>query len=365
MNTLSRRLWAIVLMTVSLSACSQNSDVRDIPIENPRDLDNRGYVPVPSQPGLGGAQLPSAHSLAWPVTFQDASHVIGNTMAQYQPYDGAYWHGGADLRVKAGAAVRAPIAGRVEAGHYSYAIKSDGSMTKYWKAWPAQGNDTYFEVAVVADDGTRYEFHHVNRKTLPASTIALVESGGRANAGDTLGYTIAWSDGVYHHIHYNIVTPGGTRINPEYVSTIIPDTTAPEILSSYAVLSTGTAQNFGTGSFAAAPSEFAIEVRDRLGRNVYSNPPSWARLQFQSGAATTWDFRQTLTREDGTQPALWDFFVKTLRTPLGTSIGTTGGYGTGTSVIRLKVPTGATGPFRIDFADQAGNSTGLTGSIGP
>ena len=361
------RLWAAALLAaLSLTACSQSQGTGDIPIEDPRDLDNRGYVPVPPPaPGAHGIELPAAHSLAWPVEFQDPQHVIGNTMAQFQPYNGSYWHGGADLRVSAGAAIRAPIAGRVEAGHYSYAIKGDGSMTKYWLPWPQQGNATYFEVAVIADDGTRYEFHHVNRSSLPSRVIALVESGGRVAAGELLGYAIRWSDGVYHHVHYNIIAAGGTRINPEYVSTALPDNRAPEILSSFAILASGQTQNFGSGSFAVAPTEFAIEIIDRLGASVYVNPPSFARLRFDSGASTVWDFRKTLTREDGAQPPLYDFFVKTLRTPLGNSIGTTGGYGTGTSVIRLRVPAGAVGPFRIDFADQAGNTAELSGSIGP
>ncbi len=284
-------------------------------------------------------------------------------MAQYQPYGGAYWHGGTDLRVKAGAEVRSPTRGRVEAGHYSYELNEDGSMQKYWKPWPQQGSDTYFEVAVITDDGTRYEFHHVNRTTLPAQIIRLVEAGGEVQAGDLLGYAIRWSDGEYHHIHYNVVAPNGIRINPEYTSTSIPDEVAPKINSIHAVMPVGNSVIFGTGEFVSAPSEFVVDVVDYLGTNIYQHPPQKARLVFDSGEETIWDFTKTLRVSGNMSPHIWEFFKESLRTPGGTVLNTTGGYGMGRTLVRLKVPAGAAGPFRIELSDQAGNKVSANGRI--
>ena len=96
--------------------------------------------------------------------------------------------------------------------------------------WPREGDDLYFEVAVVADSGVRYEFHHVDRASLPVGIATLLNAGGgRVEAGTLLGHAITWPDGDYHHIHYNLVLPSGTRINPEFVSPLLADHRAPEI----------------------------------------------------------------------------------------------------------------------------------------
>jgi len=350
----------VLLLSVALTACAP---AQDEATGDPRDLVNDGYKPTqPSDPG-SSISVPKRHSLEWPVEFQDETHIIGNTMAQYQPYDGSYWHGGCDVRVKAGAAVRAPVSGKLEAGHYSYAIHLDGSMTKYWKPWPETGNNTYFEVAIVADDGTRYEFHHVNRSTLPDRIVSILDSGGRVNAGDLLGHAIRWSDGVYHHIHYNVIAKNGVRINPEYISKSITDTVAPEIKAAYAVMPSGSTMGFGSGEFSEAPSEFVINVSDALGKNIYRNPPTMAQLTFESGKKTVWDFRKTLSLPDGSLPKLWDFFKSSLKLPLGGTSATSGGYGVGTSLVRLKVPADARGAFKIQFYDQSENVTTLNGKI--
>lgn len=360
-------LSSVLVLALGGSLGCSKSPQADEPIEDHQKLINDGYQPVPPPVGAPGPLPPlnpDAPLLAWPVTFQDQAHSLGNSMLQFQQYSGAaYFHGGNDLRVKAGAEVRAPIAGRIEAGHYSYSTKSDGSMQKYWLPWPQAGNRMYFEVAVIADDGTRYEFHHVNRDNLPQRVIDLVESGGRVEAGEVVGYTIPWSDGVYHHIHYNVITANGVTLNPEFISEPIPDSLAPEILHSYAIMKSGTVKSFGDGEFTERPEEFVIGVIDRKDKNVYTNPPTWARLIFSSGEVVEWDFRRSLHLSDGKMPSLWDVYAKSIRTPSGATLKTTGTYGTGLSLIRLKVPASARGGFTIVMGDILGNQTSLSGFI--
>jgi hypothetical protein len=312
----------------------------------------------------GAAAVPAAHSLPWPVRFQDAAHSIGNSMVEFQPFGAPYYHGGDDLRTEAGADIHAPVSGRLEAGHYGYDTNADGSMTKYWMPWPQEGDETYFEVAVVADDGTRYELHHVDRSSLPADIVARLNAGGgRVEAGALLGHVLYWPDGEYHHTHYNIVLPSGVRVNPEYASPLLPDARAPEVLGLFALVS-GRALDFGDGSFSKAPSEFVADVVDHQDGNVYDHPPVYARLHFASGEETLWDFRTTLTGPNGAFPPLWSFFLESLRSPSGTRE-TEGGYGTGHSLVRLLVPAGAHGPFTIELGDIAGNITRRAGTIAP
>lgn len=351
-----------LLLTLAVSISPARADEN---IQPAWRLLAQGYQPVArvftSNPS---DHIPSAHSLSWPVQFQDAEHSIGNSMVEFQPFGAPYYHGGCDLRTKAGEDIHATVSGRIEGGHYGYDTNPDGSMTKYWIAWPQQGDETYFEIAVITDDGTRYENHHVDRSTLPADIVAMLNAGGgRVEAGHLLGHVLYWPDGDYHHTHYNIVLPSGVRVNPEYASTLLPDSKAPEILGLFSVAG-GQAADFGDGQIRGTPTEFVVDVVDHQDGNVYDHPPVLARLHFASGSETVWDFRATLTGPTGAFPPLWDFFLRDLRGPDGNRQ-TEGGYGTGHSLIRLAVPKGASGDFVIELADIAGNMTRRTGTLAP
>ncbi len=323
-----------------------------------------GYRPV-EQSRSAPVALPAPHSLSWPVQFEDSAHTIGNSMAEFQPFGSPYFHGGCDLRSASQATLTAPVSGKIEAGHYSYNNNPDGSLQKFWKAWPQRGDAYYFEVAVIADDGIRYELHHVDRDTLPPAIVRMLNAGGgRVDAGTELGHVITWPDGVYHHTHYNIELPGGARVNPEFVSPLLTDTLAPEVLGVYAKLADGRVADFGQGMFAAAPVEFVVDSFDKQDGNIYEHPPVLARLVFASGQETRWDFRASLQDSRGAFPNIWSFFLASLRTPNGRTIRTEGGYGTGHSLIRLEVPVGARGPFVIELGDVSVNITRKTGTIG-
>ncbi len=296
-------------------------------------------------------------TLNWPVAFFSQSQMLGNSMAQYQPFDNpGYFHGGCDLRVKLNEKVFAPIAGQLEAGHYSYTTNTDGSMIKYWKAWPLTGDSTYFEVAVINEEGYRFEFHHMDRKRLPEQIVALLNAGGgRVEAGTYLGDAVYFSSS-YHHIHYNIVSPDGLRINPESVSLALPDTTAPEIKGVYARLDNQTAQTVVENTIVKNKiTELIVWTRDQLNFSIFDQPPVFIQLQFKTGELFVWDFRRTLTNKTtGLFPNLFSFILTQLKTTSGV-LRTEGGYGVGSSLIRLPVPVGAHGDFTITLEDISGN----------
>ncbi|MGZ3689308.1 MAG: hypothetical protein ACXVBW_13470, partial [Bdellovibrionota bacterium] len=308
----------------------------------------------------------SAHSLLWPIQFQDKAHSLGNAMAEFQSYgDGPYYHGGLDLRVAAAAAVHTPIAGRIEAGHYGYTNNPDGSSTKFWNAYPQGGDTTYFEIAVITDDGYRFEFHHMDETRIAAPILKILKSGqsGRVSAGALLGNTIPWPGGDYHHTHYNILTPAGTHLNPEFYSPLIDDHEKPAVSAVLASFAGGKTAEFGTGMFGDAPEFFAVAVIDHQDSNVYDHPPALASIEFANGKKFAWDFRERLSGADGKFPPIWDFFVETISGPDGKAFSTEGGYGEGVSVIRIPVPADAHGQFTIRIADQAGNATELQGHV--
>jgi hypothetical protein len=329
---------------------------------------SEGYAPIiysktDSAPSLDS--LPT-RSLPWPLHFEDSSHTIANSMAQYQPFDEpAYFHGGLDLRTKLHEAFFAPVAGRLEAGHYGYSTNPDGSMEKYWKPWPQSGDATYFEVAVIDDQGFRFEFHHVDRQRLPQKIVSLLNQGGaRVEAGEQLGDTVFFSSS-YHHIHYNVVAPNGIRVNPESLHLPIPDHQAPTVFGVFArAAGASKFMRLEEGkSLAKTPEEIVVFTNDKLDGSVYDQPPVLVRVEFSSGETVQWDFRRALATGAGNFPNLFHFISEEISVEGEGRLQSTGGYGVGKSLIRLRVPASAKGAYTITLEDISGNAATFRGEI--
>ena len=374
MTSTSRLLPSSIALLANLiiltGACPAHGDE---PIRNPSIWRKLGYIEQQAAnlmaPGLE-PERPSwdAHALEWPVQFEDSRHSVGNSMLEFQSYgQGPYFHGGCDLRVAAHAPLKTPVAGRIEAGHYGYSNNPDGSMKKHWKPWPAPGDTTYFEIAVITDDGYRFEYHHMDEKHIAPEVLRILKSGNKDSeiaAGSYLGDTLAWPGGDYHHTHYNIITPSGVRLNPEFYSSELEDKVPPVI---HRILASkgGRTSEFGTGEFAQAPDFFAIATNDHLGATVYEHPPVYVSFQPEQGDGFAWDFRERLIGPAGTFPGIWSFFIESIQAPNGERLATEGGYGTGVSIIRLPVPKSAKGNFTIEVSDLAGGTVNVRGSIRP
>lgn len=333
----------------------------DLPIASFDDWLAKGYQPVPPA-SLAAEFTPPQTKLPWPVKFQDEQNTVANSMAQYQPFGDPYFHGGCDLRVAPRERVLATVTGKIEAGHYGYTKREDGSLQKFWRPWPQNGDSLYFEVAIIDAGGIRHEYHHMDRSTLPPEIQGLLDrGGGEVAAGTYLGNTIYWPGGGYHHIHHNMIAPGDLRLNPEFYSEKILDTEPPQVFHLYAISPTG-AVNFAEGNFLFRPTEFIVHSSDRKNASVYENPPVFVGVTFQNGASFQWDFRERLWQGDRF-PVLREFFQLSLRTPEGKILRTEGGYGTGKSLIRLPVPQDGSGPFVIRVEDMAGNFREFHGSM--
>jgi hypothetical protein len=269
-----------------------------------------------------------------------------------------------DLRVKKRSPVYATVSGSVEAGHYGYTNNPDGSSEKYWHPWPAGGDRNYFEIAVVSPEGYRFEFHHMDENKISAEVLALLQAGGgEIKAGALLGNTVAWPDGVYHHTHYNIISPSGVQLNPEFFSPLLDDGQAPDVSSLFAVFSDDRTEDFADGNFEVRPDFFAATVIDHNDKNIYDHPPVYAAITFEDGMNYTWDFSEFLLGPNGKFPSIWNFYIESIRGPDGKNYATEGGYGVGQSVIKIPVPAEAHGNFKIKISDQAKNSTSFSGNI--
>ncbi|MES3037353.1 MAG: hypothetical protein V4736_05540 [Bdellovibrionota bacterium] len=359
----------IIFLGLCLFSTITNIASADERFEKPAFWLNQGYQSQTrlKNPFVNEQPIWGAHNLRWPVAFENAQNSMGNSMHEFQEYgvDGPYYHGGCDLRVARKAPVHSPVSGRIEAGHYGYSNNPDGSDEKFWKPWPATGSQYYFEIAVITDDNYRFEFHHMDETNMAPEVLKILKNGGqgRIEAGALLGTTVAWPDGVYHHAHYNIITPSGIKLNPEYYSTLIPDTIAPQVSKVLAVMSSGQTLDFGDGRFTQSPKFFAVAVIDRKDNNIYDQPPTFAGIIFEDGKSFAWDFNERLFGENGVFPPIWDFYIKSIKAPNGQALKTYGGYGKGLSVIRINVPENAKGKFNLKVADIAGNETTFAGII--
>lgn len=367
---LTLALVAFAAFTVVQTTSPARADERIAPAAQ---LLAEGYTPVQkhefSPLSVFLEPLPYAeHSLPWPIQYGNDAPRIGNGVAQFQPYiKPGYWHGGCDMLVNTSRHLLVtPIAGKLEAGHYSYAAAQGGRLTKFWKPWPMQGDPSYFEIAIVSDEGYRFELHHVDRARLPSSIIDLLnKGGGRVEAGTPVGYAVDIF-GSYNHTHYNVISPSGIAANPQYVSPPLGDTRAPTLHGAYALDSGASfATRISDGFvFSKHPKEIVLQVTDAYSTSDrYDHPPLLVRVLSGNTSQTVYDFRQMLVTESGEWPILYDTYAKSILTNTGERLETSGGYGVGHSLVRVPIDSTLHGEFQIEISDGAGNKTVLNGTL--
>ena len=324
----------------------------------------RGYVAVSTTTHpLRRALRDLPGLLPWPVVFQDAAHTIAQNFVNFQDYDGAspYFHQGCDLRSAGDSEVVAPVDGILEGGYYGYTNLPTGAMQKQWQPWNGQTHaDPYFELAIVTEDGYRFEMHHVDSQKLPAFTVQALNQGHvRVKAGTVIGKVNAWAFPGYSHVHYNIIRPDGVFANPEYYSIPLPDHTAPAILGVFALTPDGKATALRPGEVLPFhPAQFVVASTESHDRDAYVQTPPIARIHFASGGSFAWNFRQWLVGPDGHFPDIRQVFdLDGLALPDGRRLETFGQYGKGMFLIRLPVGAADHGEFEIALADTTGNSS--------
>ena len=149
----------------------------------------------------------------WPVTVES----IGHNTASYQNYGGEpYFHHGLDIRADAGTDVLASVGGQV------VNISNYGPGPAYW------------EVAVLDDAGFLWQYHHVDRDSIPQNVWDAYRNRGRISTGTKIGEVYYWMVNTYgeqyHHIHLNVLSRGGAYRNPFNFLTPLADTKAPEFV---------------------------------------------------------------------------------------------------------------------------------------
>jgi hypothetical protein len=149
----------------------------------------------------------------WPVEVKS----IGHNTASYQNYGGEpYFHHGLDIRADAGSDVVASVGGQV------VNISNYGPGPAYW------------EVAILDNDGYVWQYHHVDRDSIPQSIWDAFRNKTLISAGTKIGEVYYWMVStygeVYHHVHLNVLARGGAYRNPFNFLEPLNDTKAPEFI---------------------------------------------------------------------------------------------------------------------------------------
>jgi hypothetical protein len=159
------------------------------------------------------ATAPVAGRYPWPVQVKS----IGHNTASYQNYGGEpYFHHGLDIRADAGTDVLASVGGQV------VNISNYGPGPAYW------------EVAILDSAGYVWQYHHVDRDSIPQAIWDAFRSKAPIPAGTKIGEVYYWMVStygeVYHHVHLNVLARGGAYRNPFNFLESLNDTKAPEFV---------------------------------------------------------------------------------------------------------------------------------------
>lgn len=301
------------------------------------------------------------NSLAWPVQFIDQRHTIGNSMPQYQNYSNeAYYHEGADLRVSQSGKVIAPVNGFLQGDYYTYVTdQNTGEDKKYTKPITEGGDPLYFEITITTAEGFLFEFHHINPKSLPKVIYELVlRGGGTVSHGEVLGTAAVWPSfrfgERYDHIHYNLISPNGIYMNPEFYSNALADKSAPVIKNIFAIYKDQKVEVLDQ-KLKNLPTELIISSIDMKGDNIYPLPPVLVEASWSENQKVGWNFTKTLLNNLGSFPDIREVFARNLRLSDGRSFTTKGDYSNTVFLYRLKLPGTVTSPITLTVKDSSAN----------
>ncbi len=186
-------------------------------------------------------QVFASELLDWPVKLNNESHQFGANLSQFVEIGSKYFHAGQDIVASAGSEVITPVSGRIEAGYYEYRDLPTGHSEKIFYPLLETMNDlvlqtrlrTFFEVAIIDDEGRRFEFHHIDAVKMTMDIRGAIITNKRIEAGTVVGHVVSRELNqfgiLYDHIHYNVIDKNGKYLNPFALSSEVKDEIPPKI----------------------------------------------------------------------------------------------------------------------------------------
>jgi len=212
----------------------------------------------------------------WPVKVLS----IGHTIASFQSYNfggppAPYFHHGLDIRAEAGSDVLASVGGEV--------INIENYIP---------GSDFYWEVAILDKDGFIWQYHHIEKKSIPQAIHEAFKNKTSIDAGTKIGEVVAWEietfGEVFHHIHLNILGKEKAYLNPFEFLELLPDKSAPEIVG-FKLLQNGMIEE--DNEVKGTSYTVAAEIRDLVLSDVFIVPPNEIKISIDTAdPITVWKF---------------------------------------------------------------------------
>lgn len=223
------------------------------------------------------------HSMLWPFSPQDKPHPVGHTPANIQHYtenySEAYFHQGVDIVKDEPVEIFNPYDGRVvEIGYYR--IEEVGGESPY-----------YFQVVTKTVNGLEFQFHHTDDSSVPQEIYDIKSTDTVLKAGEKTGKIVFWptpdsfSKKPFHHIHFNILTEAGIKLDPLQLMIPQNDTTAPEIEEMFLIDKdrTKTLKN----SEISEEFQIVVKVKDFVENEPWPNPPRYTDIEISDTEGTT------------------------------------------------------------------------------
>ena len=233
---------------------------------------------------------------AWPFTVVQMGHAIQS----YQDYSNSpYFHHGIDMIAPNGTDVF---------------NRSGGQVVNVENYTP--GNDLYWEVAIKDPDGFVWQYHHIDKNTIPqaikdkfAEYQANPTTGGfippNTYIGDIVYWTVTSFGYRFNHIHLNILAADGSYVNTMEFHTLLNDTQLPEI-QAIGLLKSNTVTS---GNTVSGDYGLYVRARDLFLSTVYYLPPYHIEFSLDGGAWTTvWKF-ENLPGGPSDTAYVTDFYV--------------------------------------------------------
>ena len=243
-------------------------------LEDPEAAYAPDYLHLATGPMKRAAE---ATRYAWPFTLR----AMGHTIASYQNYGSdPYFHHGLDILADAGTQV------------YN---RSGGQVVNIENYQP--GNALYWEVAVLDPEGYLWQYHHVDRTTIPQAIFdkyneykANPTTGGFIPPNTYIGNIVYWSvvsfGERFNHIHLNILGSGGYVNGFDFLAPL-NDTSGPQI-QTVGLMQGG---QILPGSVVAGGYSLYARKRDLILHTQYYVPPNEVTIAVDGGPAqTVWRF---------------------------------------------------------------------------
>lgn len=231
----------------------------------------------------------------WPVHYLS----IGHNMTSYQLYgfdlSEAYFHHGLDIRANSGEKVTASKGGKVL------------GVTNY-----VPGNDLYWEVAILDQDGFIWQYHHIEKTSIPQAIKEAANTGKVIEDGTLIGEVVSWPTTSYgeryNHIHVNVLDGNKNYVNPFHFLNQLPDNAAPKVID----VGLFTKNRISYGPITNQAYTVFAQVSDLILHEKFVVPPYKISYRLNKGEeVTVWKF-DNLPGGESNEKYVNQFFIPSL-----------------------------------------------------